>query len=138
MLLLAAALLALVVQQDAGGCTAAADAQADLPSAPGVHLPVDFSIPGDKLDEAALPVDANQAHIFFHARQLQDATPSTCAPLSTLCQLKQHLYMLCHADQYSQNVLVNDWSLVRALWWLLVLSVTMHQKCPALSQQRAA
>lgn len=49
-----------------------------LPLAPGLYLPGDTSIPGDQLNELALPVNPNQANILLYTRQLEDASPSTC------------------------------------------------------------
>ena len=49
-----------------------------LPLTPRRYLPANFSIPRHKLNELALPVDANQAHIFLHSRDVQDATSGSC------------------------------------------------------------
>ena len=37
------------------------------------------AVPGHELDELAAPVDADQAHILLHARQVQHAPPRACA-----------------------------------------------------------
>ena len=49
-----------------------------LPLAPRLYLPSDTSVPGDKLNEFALPVNPYQANILLYTRQLEDASSSTC------------------------------------------------------------
>ena len=36
------------------------------------------AIPGHQLNEAPMPVDAYEAHILLHTRQIQNPTPCTC------------------------------------------------------------
>ena len=49
-----------------------------LPLAPGFYLPGDASIPGNQLNEFALPVNSYQANVLLYTGQLENATSSTC------------------------------------------------------------